>query len=96
MPRAFLLWLGFLVCAFASALMVEGFGRSVGYGVRMANYVGATVLFLYVYNSPRDRLTDRRLLLGMGGFLAAVVAGGWLGVLLPQAQLTTLAARARR
>lgn len=93
MPRSFMVWLGFLVCAFASVLVVEGFGRSVGYGVRMANYVGATVLFLYVYNSPRDRLTDRRLLLGMGGFLASVVGGGWLGVLVPEGQLTTLAAR---
>jgi hypothetical protein len=59
----------------------------------MANYVGVTVLFLYVYNSPRERLTDRRLLLGMSGFLATVVAGGWLGVLVPQGQLTTIAAR---
>ena len=93
MPRAFGLWLGFLVCAFASVVVVEGFGRSVGYGTRMANYVGATIVFLYVYNSPRDRLTDRRLLIAMAGFLATVVAGGWLGVLVPDGQLSTLAAR---
>src|SRR5689334_12217780 len=55
MPRSFVLWLVFLACAFASVLVVEGFGRSVGYGTRMANYVGATIVFLYVYNSPRDR-----------------------------------------
>ena len=93
MPRIFLAWLGFLLCALAAAVMVEGFGRSVGYGVRMANYVGATIVFLYVYNSSRDRLTDRRLLIGMAGLLATVVAGGWLGVLVPDGQLTTFAAR---
>lgn len=93
MPRSFGLWLGFLVCAFAASVMVDGFGRTVGYGVRMANYVGATVVFLYVFNSSRDRLTDRRILLGAGAFLAVVVGGGWLGVLVPQGQITTLAAR---
>jgi hypothetical protein len=59
----------------------------------MANYVGATIVFLYVYNSPRDRLTDHRLLGAMAGLLGTVVAGGWLGVLVPDGQLTTLAAR---
>jgi hypothetical protein len=93
LPRSFAIWIAFLICALASAVMVEGFGRSVGYATRIANYVAATVIFVYVFNSSRARLTDGLLLRGMCWYLGTIVVGGWLGVLRPEGQLTTLAAR---
>jgi len=55
----------------------------------MSNYVGATVLFVYVHNIGRRRLPLHRGLALLAAFVAVVVAGGWLGVLAPTGRLST-------
>lgn len=88
-PRGFWLWVIFVAWAAAAALEVEGGLRYIGFGVRLAGYIGATIVFLYVYNSSRERLPDRTLVLTMVAFAATVVVGGWLGVLFPHVRLST-------
>lgn len=87
-PPAFWLWLGFLVWACAAALELSTGSRLIGFAVRMSNYVGSTVVFVYVYNA-RERLNDRAVLAALGGFFAFVVFGGYLGVLLPHGGFST-------
>ncbi|HEU5271163.1 MAG TPA: O-antigen ligase family protein [Jatrophihabitans sp.] len=87
-PPAFWLWVGFLVWACAAALELSSGTRLIGFGVRMSNYLGSTVVFLYVYNA-RERLTDRTVLRVLLLFFAFVVFGGYLGMLLPHGSLHT-------
>jgi len=88
-PPSFGWWALFLAWAAVAALQLDGVPRLVGYGVRMSNYVGATVLFLYVHNIGRRRLSQHRGLVLLAGFFVVVVVGGWLGVLAPTARLST-------
>jgi hypothetical protein len=88
LPPAFWLWIGFLVWACAAALELSTTTRLIGFGVRLSNYLGSTVVFLYVYNA-RERLTDRTVLRALMLFFAFVVFGGYLGVLMPHGSLHT-------
>lgn len=92
-PRVLAFWVGFLVCTVASGVMLGGADKVVGYGTRMANYLAATAVFLYVYNASRSRLTDRRVLIAMCCYLATLVAGGWLGVLVPNGRIESIVGR---
>jgi hypothetical protein len=87
-PPAFWLWLGFVVWACAAALELTTQSRLIGFSVRMANYVGSSVVFLYLYNG-RSRLNNRTVLRALVLFFAVVVAGGYLGMLVPRGSLTT-------
>ncbi len=87
-PAAFWLWLGFVVWACAAGLEISTGSRLVGFSVRMANYVGSTVVFLYLYNGRR-LLTNRTVLRALVLFFAVVVAGGYLGMLIPRGSLST-------
>jgi polysaccharide biosynthesis protein PslJ len=80
-PVAFALWL-----AFTSWVLLSGFQLSSGTKImtfcyRLALYVGAGVLFLYVYNLPRSRRLDAKVLRILTVFWMIVVAGGYLGIL---------------
>ena len=88
MPRGFLLWLLFVGWAAAAVVEIDGALRVIGFGVRLSNYVGATVVFLYLFNAHR-RLPTRSVLLAMSFFFAFVVVGGYLGVLFPGVRLNT-------
>jgi hypothetical protein len=88
-PRSFALWGGFLVFATTAVVMIDGPLRVIGFGVRWLNYLGATVLFLYVYNCSHRSLPRRSALLAVAFFFAFVVVGGYLGLLLPDARLRT-------
>jgi hypothetical protein len=57
--------------------------------MRIASYLGATVVFLYVFNLSRARVPDRRIMYVVVLFAVTVVVGGWLGVLFPTARLST-------
>lgn len=88
-PRGFLLWILFVVWACVSGIEIEAGSRVIGFAVRMVSYIGATVVFLYIYNSSRRTLSERRVLLAIMGFLLVTIVGGWLGVLSPRTRLTT-------
>jgi hypothetical protein len=88
-PPAFWLWLGFVVWACAAALMLNTGPRLIGSGVRMGNYIGSSVVFLYIYNG-RDRLNHRVVLRALVLLFAFVVIGGYLGVLVPRGNFSTL------
>lgn len=87
-PPAFWLWIGFLIWATAAALELSSSTRLIGFGVRMCNYLGSTIVFVYVYNA-RERLTDRMVLRALALFFAFVVVGGYLGMLIPHGSLHT-------
>lgn len=87
-PSAFWLWIGFVVWACVAALELSSGSKLVGFSVRMGNYLGSSVVFLYLYNG-RDRLSNRTVLRALVLFFAVVVAGGYLGVLAPHGSLST-------
>jgi polysaccharide biosynthesis protein PslJ len=87
-PAAFWLWIGFVVWACVAALELSSGSKLVGFSVRMGNYVGSTIVFLYLYNG-RQRLNNRTVLRALVLFFAIVVAGGYLGVLVPRGGLST-------
>lgn len=89
LPPGFGLWAAFLLFVMAAVTELDSTLRVLGYLVRMSNYVGAAIVFVYVYNA-RSRLTDTTAFAYVAAFFAAVVAGGWLGVLLPHGSLSTV------
>jgi hypothetical protein len=64
------------------ALPVTSQGGIITWSYRLAWYIAATVALLYVGNM-RDELPLNRLCRSVGWMFLVVVAGGWLGVLLP-------------
>src|SRR4051812_4083385 len=87
-PPAFFLWIGFVGWACAAALELSTSSKLIGFGVRMANYVGCSIVFLYLYNG-RNRLDRRVVLRALVLFFTVVVAGGYLGILVPRGSLST-------
>lgn len=85
-PRAVVLWLGFLLCMAASAVMIDSMARYVGFFMRAGTYVGVTVLFLYIYNST---IAARKIINALVALWVSIVVGGWLGVLAPHASFST-------
>jgi len=88
-PRGFGLWFGFLVWMLGSGLQLDSGARVIGWSYRAALYLSATVVFLYVYNAPRERLPARTLTLALTAFWAFVVVGGYLGLLFPHTSFAT-------
>jgi len=87
-PMAFFLFIGFVIWACAAAIELSGGPKLIGFGVRMANYAGSAVVFVYLYNG-RDRLSSRHVLGAVAVFFGVVVAGGYLGMLVPRGSLST-------
>ncbi|WP_326599687.1 O-antigen ligase family protein [Streptomyces sp. NBC_01803] len=88
-PKGFGLWLLFLVWLLASGIQIDTGGRMIGFLYRALIYLAATVIFLYVYNGTERDLPARRVALVLTAYWAAVIAGGYLGVLLPHGSLDT-------
>ena len=89
-PPAFWLWIGFVVWACVAAFTLTSGPRLIGSGVRMGNYIGSSIVFLYIYNG-RDRLNNRAVLRALVLLFAFVVIGGYLGVLVPRGNFSTVA-----
>jgi hypothetical protein len=87
-PPAFWLWIGFVVWALVAGVELNAASRAIGFGVRMGNYMGSGVLFLYIYNA-RQLLPTRRVLRALAMFFTFVVIGGYLGVLIPHGSVPT-------
>lgn len=79
-PRHFGVWLLFVLWSAASVVMIEGGGDLIAFGYRLSLYVGATVLFLYLYNA-RPALTARRVCGVLTVWWVVTVVGGYLGLL---------------
>jgi O-antigen ligase len=88
-PSGFGIWFGFLVWMLGSGIQLDSASRVIGWGYRAALYFSATIVFLYVYNTPRERLPARTLTMALTAFWAFVVVGGYLGILLPNGSFTT-------
>jgi hypothetical protein len=88
-PVGLVLWALFLAFVAAAAVEIDSSVRFIGYGVRLSNYIGAGIVLLYIVNCSRSRTPDRLIIMAMVGFLAVVVVGGWLGVLMPTGRLST-------
>ena len=91
-PRGLGVWLLFLAWCAASAIMLSTAADLLGFAYRLALYVAGTVLLVYVYNA-RDRLTDRVVCGCLSLWWVYTVLGGFLGLLLPSAELRTPLAR---
>jgi len=83
MPRAFWLWLLFLAFMFASASQLSDANNALSWGWRMSIYVASTIIFLFVYNSSRQRLPAKTIINILAAFWVLTVVGGLLGMALP-------------
>ncbi|MEV5747775.1 O-antigen ligase family protein [Actinoallomurus sp. NPDC052308] len=88
-PPGFGLWLLFLIWMTFAGTQLDSAGRMIGFVFRFMNYAAATVFFLYVYNSSRRALPLSRAIGLMALFWVWVVAGGYLGVVLPNGSIST-------
>ncbi|MGH2688509.1 MAG: O-antigen ligase family protein, partial [Actinomycetota bacterium] len=93
MPRGFGLWLLFIGWLIISVTQLESAGRLAAYLYRGSAYFSITVLFLYVYNAPRDRVPTKKIVVALTLFWMFVVAGGYLGTFYPNGGISTIAAK---
>jgi hypothetical protein len=94
-PDGFGVWLLFLLCSAAGALVLgvdpagtvpdSASSRLIGFAVRESGYLAATVLLLYVGNLSEDELPERRVLHGLSMLFSWTVLGGVLALVLPDA-----------
>jgi hypothetical protein len=89
MPPFFALWLLFLGWVTISAASVEGGNTVLGFSFRMAFYVSATVLFLYVFNTPRAVLPTGTVVNAVTAYFVALALGGVVAVLVPELAWTS-------
>lgn len=81
-PRGFGLWLLFLLCMALSATQLASTGSLTFFLYRGAQYLAATVLFVYIYNGRRE-LSDRYLTGCASMLWVTTIVGGYLGLILP-------------
>lgn len=83
-PRGFGIWLLFLGFMLVSAGELDSASRGLAFAYRASLYLAATVVFIYVYNASRRRLSVSDLVNAFAFYWLCVVVGGWLGVLFPR------------
>jgi hypothetical protein len=96
-PPFFGLWLAFLVWVIAGGLMIgeqlpgtlTTSGGFIGWGIRVANLLAATVVLLYVGNLSEDELPARKVIRMLGVLFCVTVAGGVLGILFGNVSFTS-------
>ena len=90
-PPGFGLFILFVIWMCASALMINGPDRMIGFVYRSSLYMAAGIICLYIYNAPKSLMPTGKIVKTMLGFWCVVVAGGLFGVLNPTFEVTTLA-----
>jgi O-antigen/teichoic acid export membrane protein len=80
-PVPVMLWFGFTSWVLMSGLQLESGTKIITFTYRLTLYVCGGLLFLYVYNLPRSRRLDTRVLHTLTTFWMIVVIGGYLGIL---------------
>ncbi|MER5336190.1 O-antigen ligase family protein [Micromonospora sp. NPDC002717] len=89
LPPAAGIWLLFLAVVVVSATQLQSPASVLTFGLRLAFYVTALVVGVYVYAVARERADLVAVLVPLCAFWFALVALGWLGVLAPRFALTT-------
>lgn len=88
-PRGFGLYLSFLLwCVFSGVELVTA-RQWVSAGYRGSMYLAAGLLFLYVLNAPRDRVTPDGAIRILSAFFVVIAVGGLFGMVIPTASFTT-------
>lgn len=88
-PRGFGWFLLFLVWCGLSATQLDTARQGFSLAYRGALYVSTGLLFLAVFNLPREQVPASRIVRLMGGFFALIVVGGFVGMLLPGRSFST-------
>jgi hypothetical protein len=88
-PRRFWIWLLFLAWTIPCAMQIRDFAKWFSYGWRGSVYLASTILFLWLFNTPRERLPASTVVKAMAIFWVLVVLGGVIGSLLPNMSFTT-------
>ena len=81
-PVVIFLWFAFTSWVLLSGLQLTSATKITTFCYRLALYVGAGIIFLYVYNLPRTSGLDTKILRILTVFWMVVVAGGYAGILL--------------
>jgi hypothetical protein len=81
-PVAMIAWLAFISWVLLSGLQISTGTTVLTFLYRFSLYAAAAVLFLYVYNMPRSRRLDGKVLRSLTIFWMIVVTGGYAGILL--------------
>ncbi|MFG3707612.1 O-antigen ligase family protein [Micromonospora sp. NPDC047670] len=89
LPPAAGIWLLFLAVVVVSATQLQSPASVLTFALRLAFYVTALVVGVYVYAVARERADLVVVLVPLCAFWFALVALGWLGVLAPRFALTT-------
>ena len=92
-PEGMGLYLGFLFWVLLSAIRVSGFESWVAWTWRALLYVSAVVIFLYVFNARRDRLSSAAVIKVLALFWVMVVLGAFLGIAFPNLQFNSVTAQ---
>jgi polysaccharide biosynthesis protein PslJ len=90
-PRGFLLWLAFLAWCFVSLTKLQLDLTHIGAWLwRLGEYTGATLLFLYIYRSDRESLTDGKVVKAVAWLFVMVTIGGIVASVIPPLRFTTI------
>jgi hypothetical protein len=88
-PPRFGVWVLFLAWMMLSRSELHGTAGSNAFLWRAAVYVSATVLFLYVFNAPRQHVSDKALVGLLVLFWVEVIAAGFVGIAFPRVTFHT-------
>jgi polysaccharide biosynthesis protein PslJ len=80
-------WIAFVVWMLPCALMLDSFGRVIGWGVRFSQFAGVAIAMVYLLNAAAT-LTVRRVLTALSFTWVFVIFCGYLGMLWPDTTLT--------
>lgn len=89
LPAGTVCWLAFLGLAVISGVRLNQGTQALTLALRLAFYLTALAVCVYVYTAVRERGGWRRVITPLALFWLALVALGWLGVLLPDLSLTS-------
>ena len=81
MPRALLLWFGFIALAFISVLDLVLDGQILGVHThQLTIYLSGALVFVYIYSAAADELADNRVIGAATVLWVLLVVGGFLAI----------------
>ncbi len=91
-PEGMGLFLAFIFWVLLSAIRVSGFEPWAAWFWRALLYIGALVMFLYVFNARREKLSSAAVIKVLALFWVMVVLGGYLAIFFPNIKFNSLTA----